>query len=457
MVGVALITLVVTFALVAPAGAQEGEIGPCPADLEQLSATGSVVRIVKVSGLIDPVIKSYVLDELRQAEQRAETTEVVGLVIWLDSRGSVLDRSDYLELASALAESPVTTAIWVGQSGASALGGAAELLGVVDLVGVSSGSTIGDTGSARLPRSFPPAFGEATERLETATIGASEAIELGISAGPLQDVSGVGSFVALLPGYELSQCWPASESGDGSASGDSEAAGVDQSAGVPLTYPLTSNELTGLPLSKQLFHVVASPELAYLFFAIGLGLLLFELYTAGIGIAGVLGAGFLSLGCYGLAVLPTRWWGIGLLLVAFLAMAVDVQTNVPRYYTAAGMAAFVLGTFLLYDGVAMSWITIVAGIAGAILYAYSGMPSMVRTRFSTPTIGRRWMIGEMGEALTDVAPDGTVRVRDVAWRATTNRATPVKAGEPVRVTGLDRLVLEIEPEEGGARDYRQRR
>jgi len=138
-------------------------------------------------------------------------------------------------------------------------------------------------------------------------------------------------------------------------------------------------------------------------------------------------------------------------------MAVDVQTNVPRYYTAAGMAAFVLGTFLLYDGVAMSWITIVAGIAGAILYAYSGMPSMVRTRFSTPTIGRRWMIGEMGEALTDVAPDGTVRVRDVAWRATTNRATPVKAGEPVRVTGLDRLVLEIEPEEGGARDYRQRR
>jgi membrane-bound serine protease (ClpP class) len=67
------------------------------------------------------------------------------------------------------------------------------------------------------------------------------------------------------------------------------------------------------------------------------------------------------------------------------------------------------------------------------------------------------MIGEMGEAITDIAPEGTVQVRDVAWRAVTNRATPVKAGGPIRVIGLDHLVLEIEPEEGGARDYRQRR
>jgi membrane-bound serine protease (ClpP class) len=81
---------------------------------------------------------------------------------------------------------------------------------------------------------------------------------------------------------------------------------------------------------------------------------------------------------------------------------------------------------------------------------------MVRTRFSTPTIGRRWMIGEMGEAITDVSPEGTVRIRDVAWRAVTNRATPVKAGETVRVVGLDRLLLEIEPETGGAKDHRQR-
>ena len=146
-------------------------------------------------------------------------------------------------------------------------------------------------------------------------------------------------------------------------------------------------------------------------------------------------------------------WVIGL---SFLAMAIDVQTNVPRAYTIVGLVLFVLGTWLLYDGITMSWVTGLAGIIGAVLYATTGMPSMVRTRFSTPTIGRRWMIGEMGTAVTDLTPDGTIELRDALWQARTNRATPITAGDSVRVIEIDQLVLEVEPEEGAAKDYRDR-
>ena len=82
----------------------------------------------------------------------------------------------------------------------------------------------------------------------------------------------------------------------------------------------------------------------------------------------------------------------------------------------------------------------------------SGMPAMVRTRFSTPTIGRESMIGEMGVALSGVDPEGTVQVRGAPWRARTNRATPIQAGDPVRVVAVDGSLLEVEPETGGARD-----
>ncbi|MEM7340923.1 MAG: NfeD family protein [Actinomycetota bacterium] len=436
-----------------PAGAQTSgdELPDCPQDLNDLPAGDTTIRIVKVSGLIDPVVHSYLLRELDQAEE----ANLLGLVIWMNSNGSVVDEADFAELGERLADSPVTIAIWVGQAGATARGGAAELLGVADIVGVSTGSTIGQTGPARLPAELGPAFGEATERLETSTIGAEEAIRLGISEGPLADTSAIGSFVTRIPGYETFPCYDAAAVVDAD---DDEAATAGEVPPAGLrTLPLTRNEITGLPISSQLFHTVASPEVAYLFFAMGLALLIFELYTAGIGIAGVIGAGFLALGAYGLAVLPARWWAIALLLLALVAMAVDVQTNVPRLYTALGVAAFVIGTLLLYDGVSMSWVTIAVGIIGAILYAYIGMPNMVRTRFSTPTIGRKWMIGEMGEAITDVSPEGTVRIRDVAWKAMTNRATPVRAGDPIRVVAIDRLVLEIEPEEGGAKDYRDRR
>ena len=62
------------------------------------------------------------------------------------------------------------------------------------------------------------------------------------------------------------------------------------------------------------------------------------------------------------------------------------------------------------------------------------------------------MIGEMGSAKTGIDPEGVVDLRGGSWRARTNRATPIPAGEPVRVVAIDGLLLEVEPQTGGAKD-----
>ena len=140
--------------------------------------------------------------------------------------------------------------------------------------------------------------------------------------------------------------------------------------------------------------------------------------------------------------------------------AVDVQTGVPRFWTGVGdrrvrrPARFCSTT----GDVSLSWITLLLGRRRrSSLFMLGGMPAMVRTRFSTPTIGREWMIGELGEARTAVDPDGTVAVRDAPV------AGPHEPGDAHRrpATGpgrrhLDGLVLEVEPLEGAARDYRDR-
>ncbi len=415
--------------------AQAGTDGlvACPAVTDAIATTGDQIRIVNVAGLIDPVVSDHLIDQLDRAE---DDPDVLAMVIWINSRGSVIDDTRYRELAERLRSSPIQIALWVGQAGSTAEGGAAELATVADIVGVTPNSTIGRLGERRLPAEWGDPFAEVADRAETELLSAEEAIRAGISVGPLQNTVPIGSFATQLDGFEVLRC-------------------LDDDGNLA-TIPLTQAQISGLSLTDQLFHTAASPEVAYLFFALGLSLLVFELFTAGVGIAGVLGAGFLVLGSYGLAILPTRWWAIILLLVAFVLLGIDIQTNVPRFYTIAGLVVFVVGSWFLYDGVSMSWVTMGAVFIGAVLYAYSGMPSMVRTRFSTPTIGRKWMIGELGEAVTDIDPEGTVRIRDVSWRAITNRATPVESGDRVRVIGIDRLLLEIEPEEGGARDYRER-
>jgi membrane-bound serine protease (ClpP class) len=264
-------------------------------------------------------------------------------------------------------------------------------------------------------------------------VRAERAVELGLLDS---DAAIVGEFVVDLPGVQTE---------------------VVDRGDRQVREPLTQVRFVQLPLIEQLMHTVASAPVAYLLFVIGLSLLVFELFTAGVGIAGMVGAASLVLGSYGLAELPTRPVGIGLLLLAAFGYAVDVQTGVPRVWSGIATVSLVAGSLALYDGLSLSWLTLLVGIAGMALAMIGGMPAMVRTRFSTPTIGREWMVGELGTALGDVSPDGVVSVREAPWRAHTNRATPIPAGEQVRVVAIDGLVLEVEPLEGAARDHRDRR
>ena len=183
---------------------------------------------------------------------------------------------------------------------------------------------------------------------------------------------------------------------------------------------------------------------------IGAGLLVFELYTAGVAIAGGIGALCLVLGCYGLVALPTRGWAVLLLLVAMFGYAVDIQIGVPRVWTVIATVCLVAGSLTLFEGLLLSWVTLGAGIVGVAAGMITGMPAMVRTRFGTPTIGRDWMIGSVGTARDAVDPDGVVVIDGAPWRARTQRATPVAAGEPARVVSLEGLILTVEPAE--ARD-----
>jgi membrane-bound serine protease (ClpP class) len=125
---------------------------------------------------------------------------------------------------------------------------------------------------------------------------------------------------------------------------------------------------------------------------------------------------------------------------------------VPRVWTALGGLCLLAGSLWLYRGVHPSLLALAAGIAGTPLFMVAGMPAMIRARFSTPTIGRQSLVGEMGVALGPVEPEGTVEIRGAPWRARTNRATPIAGGDRIRVVAIDGLLLEVEPESGGARD-----
>jgi membrane-bound serine protease (ClpP class) len=389
------------------------------------------VSIIKVEGLIDPVMADFIERSIDEGERAG----VVAVVLQLDSADAVVSDERLVALAERMAEATVPVAVWVGPSGSSARGKAAQLVGAADPIGIAPGARLGKTGPLVIPEELlSPEFVAAAERLETGTINEREAFELGITA--TADAPVIGEFLIDLPGFETRE--------------------VEQD-GRTVREPVTTPVFSALPVQDQLFHTVASPPAAYLLFVIGLALIIFEFFTAGVGVAGLVGAGSFVLSCYGLAILPVRPWALALLVLAMFGFAIDVQTGVPRLWSGIGFVALTVGSVFLYDGFSLSWITLLVGIGGTSLAMVAGMPAMVRTRFSTPTIGREWMIGEEGEAVTNVDPDGVVRVRGALWRARTNRATPIELHAGLRVVEVDGLLLEVEPLEGGAVDYREKR
>jgi membrane-bound serine protease (ClpP class) len=384
------------------------------------------VLVIEVSGLLDPVLVDFVDAQIGVAED----VGAVALVLQLNSGGSVVSDARLSELVARIEGAAVPVHVWVGPSGSNALGDATRLLAAARSVGVAPGK-----GRVEITRAL---LGGGTLNGKAAVgdkVGASDAVDLGLVDN---EAPTIGIYVY----------------------GDRPGSGIEGAQSRVVRgerQPVTQTRFGQLPLGGQLMHTVSSPPVAYLLFVIGLALILFELFTAGVGVAGLVGAGSLVLGSYGLAALPTNPVGVGLLLFAMLGFAIDVQTGVPRVWSGIAVVAFAVGSVMLFDGVSLSWITLLVAIVGMALAMLAGMPGMVRTRFSTPTIGREWMVGEVGTAVGRVAPDGIVTVRDAPWRARTNRATPIDAAQAVRVVSIDGLLLEVEPLEGGAKDQRDRR
>ena len=426
----------------APAIAQDSD-GP---SLQGVGPNG-FVDVIEVNGLLDPVLVNFIdrsLDGSLDLGARA-------VVLQMESEGAAIDDESLTALATRIANFEIPVSVWIGPAGKGrALGGAGQLAIASSRIGMSPGSQIGDFGESVLEGAA--ASGPLVEPLRGGfsgeIVGYDELLQLASNDGdlPIQDAPTLLIHLLELPEFEFTVYQPGETIPNGPLVEDE-----------PIRVPATDTRFVTLPLIDQQFHTFSSPAVAYLLFVIGLGLLVFELFTAGVGVAGVIGAGSLLAGSYGLAVLDARWWAVALLVIAFIGFAIDVQSGIQAFWSTVGSVFLVIGSIFLLGEYSIGWLPLSVGIVGVLLAMLGGMPAMVRTRFSTPTIGREWMIGEVGDVVEAVDPDGVVVFREALWRARTNRATPIAVGERARVVEVDGLLLEVTPEEGGAVDYRERR
>ena len=342
------------------------------------------VEVFEVSGLLDQVLASALEDSITDAQ----TSGANALILQLNSKQAVIPNERLVSIGQAFMNSSIPIEVWVGPSGSTAQGKVAQLALVADSLGVSIGSSIGKTGEIVFSeREFGPVLIEKTNLLRDDILQWDEAIEADLVQCERVSVDELGK--TLTEKEQLARCANPTL-GDFLVNRDSFISEVIETDAGPRLSPLTKTKINRLNLIDQLMHTVASPPITYLLLVSGLALLLFEFFSIGIGIAGVIGAISVALSSYGLTILPIRPWALLLIFFSMIAFAIDIQTVVPRIWTLIGQVMFTVGTIFLYNqtNVQMSWIPMSVGIIGMLVLMARGMPIMIRGRFATTQIER---------------------------------------------------------------------
>jgi membrane-bound serine protease (ClpP class) len=198
----------------------------------------------------------------------------------------------------------------------------------------------------------------------------------------------------------------------------------------------------------ELLAVITNPAIAYLLLLAGIYGLFFEFMNPGLAFPGVFGGIALLLALFALQMLPVNYVGLALIGLGVALLVTEFFTGVSGVLGTGGLLAFVAGSVMLIDTDASSYAIPLPLVGAVALVGAAGLLIVGRLAYVArrrPVVsGREYLIGAVGVML-DFEGDSYASVQGETWKVRGRRV--LRAGERVRVTGIEGLVLEVEPEE----------
>ena len=413
-------------------------------DAPAVMGTAPLVYVAEVDSIIHPVSAEYMIGTMDLADRNGATL----IVFTLRTPGGLVDSTRAIVSHMIAAKTPV--AIFVAPSGARAASAGFLLTIAADIDAMAPGTHIGaahpvaasgekmDETMAKKAAEDAAAYARtlASRRHRNATLAASAVMEsrafteeeaLGASP-PLIDLvaADIPELLRKLHGRIVTRF-----------DGSTVVLRTDGARVIPVT----------MSLRQRVLSAIAHPNVAYLLLSLGTLGLTIELWSPGAVLPGVVGGLCLLLAFFALQMLPVNF--AGLLLIVFGLSLLALEIKVPSYglLTVGGLASLVFGSMILIDSpvpelqlslrVVLPVVLSFAGIA--VFLVRLGVASQRRPAVT----GVAGMIGEAGQAMTDIGPDlpGRVATHGEIWQATSEESIP--EGARVRVTRVDGLRLSV--------------
>jgi len=413
----------------------------------QSSAEGSVTRL-HLDGVVDPFVSDYLVNGIAEAADGG----AAAVLIEIDTPGGLL--SSTREITEAILNADVPVVCYVAPSGARAASAGSFVLLSGDVAAMAPSTNVG----AATPVGLDGATGSQKAVNDAAASMRAIAEEHGrnadVAASFVTDAVSISAEQALADDV-IDLIAPTTE------------ALLTEIDGEPVTLADGTDvtlETAGAPVVDRsmggfvgFLHTLLDPSLAFIFFWLGLALIVLELLVPGHIFSGTVGTAMLILAIVSFGVLPVQLIGIVLLVAAAVLMIVELTAPGFGIYGIAGTICLLLGGWFLYDragGVSVSPVVLIGtAVFVAVFFAIVLRKVLVVRRMPTAQ-GVETVVGRAGVAIgAGLTPDGIVRVSSEEWRATSADGSTIPAGSTVLVTKLDGLVLTVDrvtPEQGSA-------
>lgn len=198
---------------------------------------------------------------------------------------------------------------------------------------------------------------------------------------------------------------------------------------------------------ERLLLILFNPNVALILGAVAFYGIVAEIQSPGAIFPGVVGSIALILSLYSLSVLSVSAAGAALLILAAVLLVTDIYVASHGVLTVGGVIAFIFGALMLFrDSAAGAQVSlaVVLGVALATAgFFFFIVGSIVKSRRMPPGTGPEMLLGQKGEARSDLSPRGMVFVDGALWSAVNVGDAPVHTGDCVVVVGREGLVLQV--------------
>jgi len=203
-----------------------------------------------------------------------------------------------------------------------------------------------------------------------------------------------------------------------------------------------------MSFQQKLLSILSDPNIAYILFMLGIYGLLFELYSPGLIFPGVVGVISLLLAFYSMQTLPINYTGLALIIFAIILFVLEIKIVSHGILTIGGVISLILGSLMLiktepgFDVLQVSWKVILLFVILTVGFFTLAIGFGIKAQRRKPTTGQEGLINETGEAITDLNPDGDIKIHGEIWNAKSIEGF-ISKGDKIIVTGISNLKLQI--------------